>query len=98
MALDEPVLSELLVALRADGGTDVIRELAQWGLQSLIEAEATEVIGAEPWERSEGRVNERNGHRRRVLSTLTGDLEVGIPKLRRGSFLPSVLEPRRRID
>lgn len=98
MALDESVLSELLAAIRAGDGTDLIRELAQWGLQQLINIEATAVIGAEPWERTPTRANERNGTRPRKLSTLTGDLEVGIPKLRRGSFFPSVLEPRRRID
>ena len=98
MDLEESVLSELLTAIRAGEGTDLIRELAQWGLQQLINAEATAVIGAEPWERTPARTAERNGTRPRTLSTLTGDLDVGIPKLRRGSFFPSVLEPRRRID
>lgn len=41
---------------------------------------------------------ERNGHRPRTLSTEAGDIELGIPKLRKGSFFPSILEPRRRID
>ena len=49
MALDESALSELLVALRdRDGGVDLVRELAQWLAQELIEAEATEAIGAGP--------------------------------------------------
>jgi len=99
MALDESALSELVVALRTrDGGVDLVRELAQWLAQELIEAEATETIGAGPYERSEGRVTERNGHRPRVLTTKAGDLELSIPKLRKGSFFPSILEPRRRID
>ena len=64
MALDESALSELVVALRTrDGGVDLVRELAQWLANELIEAEATEVIGAGPYERTEGRVTERNGHR-----------------------------------
>ena len=67
-------------------------------LQALIEAEATAVIGAEPHERTETRTNQRNGHRPRLLSTKAGDVELAIPKLRRGSFFPSVLERRRRID
>ena len=46
----------------------------------------------------ETRTNERNGHRPRVLSTKAGDVELALPKLRRGSFFPSILEPRRRID
>lgn len=75
-----------------------MRELAQWLAQELIEAEATEVIGAGPYERAEGRVTERNGHRSRTLTTKAGDLQLAIPKLRKGSFFPSILEPRRRID
>ena len=98
MALDESVLSELLAAIHAGEGLDVVRELAQWATQQLIDAEAAAVIGAEPWERTATRTAERNGTRPRVLSTKTGDLELRIPKLRKGSFFPSVLEPRRRID
>lgn len=40
----------------------------------------------------------RNGTRPRTLTTKAGDLELAIPKLRRGSFFPEILEPRRRID
>jgi putative transposase len=99
MALDESALSELVVALRTrDGGIDLVRELAQWLANELIEAEATERIGAGPYERSDERVTERNGHRLRTLTTKAGDLELAIPKLRKGSFFPSILEPRRRID
>ncbi|HWM73617.1 MAG TPA: IS256 family transposase [Nocardioides sp.] len=98
MALDESAVSDLLDALRAGEGTDLVRELAQWALQQLIEAEATAAIGADPWERTGDRVTHRNGHRPRVLSTKAGDLQLGIPKLRKGSFFPELLEPRRRID
>ena len=98
MALSESAVEELLVALAVGEGTDLVRELARWALQELIEAEAVEAIGAERWERSPGRVSHRNGHRSRVLSTKAGDLQVGIPKFRKGSFFPEILEPRRRID
>jgi putative transposase len=98
MALDESGLSELLAAFDAGDGGDLIRDLARWALQQLIDVEATGVIGAGRYERNASRVNERNGRRQKVISTATGDLTVGIPKLRRGSFFPSVLEPRRRID
>jgi putative transposase len=98
MALEESAVSELLDALRVGEGSDLIRELASWALQQLIEAEAAEVIGAGRFERSAERTTHRNGHRRRVLSTKAGDLDVGIPKLRKGSFFPEILEPRRRID
>jgi putative transposase len=98
MALEESAVSVLLDALRVGEGTDLVRELAQWALQQLIEAEASEKIGADPWERDPGRVTHRNGHRPRVLSTKAGDLQIAIPKLRKGSFFPELLEPRRRID
>ena len=73
-------------------------------MQQLIEAEATTFIGADRHERTETRIAQRNGHRPKLLSTPAGDVELGIPKqlgipkLRQGSFLPSLLERRRRID
>ena len=98
MALSESALSELRAAIDVGRGGDLIRQLAEWGLQQFIEAEAAEVIGAGRYERSDARSTERNGHRPRVLSTKAGDLTLKIPKLREGSFFPSILEPRRRID
>ena len=99
MALDESALSELLVALRArDGGVDLVRELAEWLAQALIETEAAQRIGAGRYERNDERVTHRNGHRSRLLTTKAGDLHLEIPKLRQGSYFPSILEPRRRID
>lgn len=56
------------------------------------------MIGAGRYERSEDRVTQRNGHRAKLVSTPAGDLELAIPKLREGSFFPSLLERRRRID
>jgi putative transposase len=91
-------VTELLEAIRASGDIDVIRRGLEWVLQALIEAEATEVIGAAPHERSESRTTQRNGGRARLLSTKAGDVELRIPKLRQGSFFPSILERRRRID
>jgi putative transposase len=98
MALSKSALSELLDALRAGGDLDVIREGLALVLQALIDAEATQHIGAQPYERSEQRTAHRNGSRSRLLSTKAGDVELRIPKLREGSFFPALLEPRRRID
>ena len=98
MALSKSALSELLDALRAGGDLDVIREGLALVLQALIDAEATQHIGAQPYERSEQRTTHRNGSRSRLLSTKAGDVELRIPKLREGSFFPALLEPRRRID
>jgi len=67
-------------------------------MQELIDAELTAVIGAAPHERADTRSNQRNGSRSRLLSTLAGDVELQIPKVRVGSFFPSLLEPRRRVD
>jgi hypothetical protein len=64
----------------------------------LIDLEATQVIGAARYERTENRTTHRIGSRARLLSTKAGDVELAIPKLRHGSFFPSLLEPRRRID
>jgi transposase-like protein len=98
MALDKDALSELLDALRAGGDIDVIRAGMQLVAQALIELEATQQIGAGRYERTPERATHRNGARDRLLSTKAGDLELRIPKLRQGSFYPSLLEPRRRID
>jgi putative transposase len=98
MALSRSALSELLDAFRAGDGVDLIRESVRTVLQELIEAEATEAIGAGRYERTEFRVTDRNGSRPRLLTTKAGDVALSIPKLRAGSFFPSVLEPRRRID
>ncbi|GAB3868119.1 IS256-like element IS1553 family transposase [Nocardioides maradonensis] len=98
MALPQSALSELLDAFRTGDGVDLIRESVRVALQELIEIEATERIGAAPYERTPDRVTDRNGHRPRMLTTKAGDVELRIPKLRKGSFLPVILEPRRRID
>jgi transposase-like protein len=98
VALTQFDLSELLDALRAGGDVDLIRSSVELVLQALIDAEATEVIGAARHERSESRTNQRNGTRPKLLATKAGDVELAIPKLRHGSFFPSILERRRRID
>jgi putative transposase len=88
-----------LVAHLADGDSkDLFRRLLERGMQDLIDAELTAAIGAELHERTETRTNQRNGGRSRTLSTPAGDIELRIPKLRVGSFFPSLLEPRRRVD
>src|ERR687886_1844675 len=98
MALDRSVLTDLLDALRSSGDLDFMREAMQLVLQALIDLEATQVIGAARYERTDNRPPPRNGSRSRLLSTKAGDVELAIPKLRHGSFFPSLLEPRRRID
>jgi putative transposase len=98
MTLSQSALSELLDAIRAGGSVDVMREAMTLVLQELIELEAAQAIGAGRYERTDERTTHRNGSRGRLLSTKAGDVELRIPKLRAGSFLPTLLEPRRRID
>jgi putative transposase len=98
MALDRSALLELLEALKVADVDERIRTATEALYQALIEAELTAVIGATPHERTEARTAQRNGSRPRTLSTTAGDLELRIPKLRTGSFFPSLLERRRRID
>ena len=98
MALPQSALSELLDAIRAGGSVDVMREAMTLVLQELVELEAAQAIGAGRYERTGERTTHRNGSRGRLLSTQAGDIELRIPKLRSGSFFPSLLEPRRRID
>jgi transposase-like protein len=98
MALDQSALLEVLEALKAAEVDDKIRQAAETIYQALIEAELSAVIGAAPHERTAARSGHRNGHRLRTLSSSAGDLELRIPKLRAGSFFPSLLERRRRVD
>ncbi len=98
MTLPQSAVSDLLDALRAGEGVDLVRESVRMVLQELIETEAAQVIGAARYERAPGRTTERNGSRPKLLTTKGGDVTVAIPKLRQGSFFPSILEPRRRID
>lgn len=96
----ESALSDLAARLSgADASLSTsLRDILAAALQELIEAELTAVIGAGHGERTPERVTQRNGHRPKLLSTPAGDVEIGIPKLRTGSFFPELLEPRRRID
>jgi putative transposase len=100
MTAHESALSDLAARL---AGTDPslstsLRDILAAALQELIEAELTQVIGAASGEHTATRTAMRNGHRPKLLSTPAGDVEVGIPKLRTGSFFPELLEPRRRVD
>ena len=92
---------DLLELLRkqADGGDlDFLREAVAVLAQAVMDAEVSEQIGAAHGERSETRLTRRNGYRPRRWDTRVGTIELGIPKLREGSYFPSLLEPRRRSE
>ena len=98
MALDQSALLDVLEALKGADVEDRIKQAAATIYQALIEAELSSVIGAGPHERSDARTAQRNGHRPKTVTTTAGDLQLQIPKLRTGSFFPSLLERRRRVD
>src|SRR5215210_7203639 len=83
--------------LREEHG-DVIRESVRVVAQELMEAEVSELIGAQRGERTEDRATHRNGYRARRWDTRAGEIELQIPKIRRGSYFPSILEPRKRSE
>jgi len=91
----EQVVSYLL----EEEGLDFLRESLRWVVQQLMEAEVSELVGAGLGERApEERLTHRNGYRARSWSTRAGELELAIPKIRRGSYFPSFLEPRKRSE
>lgn len=78
---------------------DVLRELVKVFVERLMSEQADSICGAPYGERSEERVNKRNGYRERAVDTRVGTIEVGIPKLREGSYFPTwLVEPRRRAE
>lgn len=98
--MNEPTIA-LLEYLRNSGvelDGDFLRESIVLLTRLLMEAEVSEQIGAERYERSEGRVSERNGYRERGWETRVGEIPLRIPKLRRGAYFPSFLKPRRRAE
>lgn len=91
-------LKELLRKHKLDIDGDFLREGVQIMMQMLIELEAEQQIGAGRYERKPERVTYRNGYRRRLWETRVGEVPLKIPKLREGTFFPSLLEPRKRSE
>src|SRR6266545_3989166 len=99
MAETKRMTAEQVVGYLLEGeGLDFLRESLAWVVQQLMEAEVSELIGAEHGERNSERLTHRNGYRARQWATRAGEIELAIPKLRRGSYFPSFLEPRRRSE
>jgi transposase-like protein len=82
-----------------DGDTDLARAMLAAFAQTLMSGEASAVCGAEFGERSDERVNSRNGYRHRDWDTRVGTIDLAVPKLRQGSYMPTwLLVPRRRAE
>jgi transposase-like protein len=77
---------------------DFLREGVRVLAQELMELELAEHVGAERHERSPERSGYRNGYRERPWDTRVGSIELHVPRVRDGSFFPSLLEPRRRAE
>jgi len=77
---------------------DFLKEALTLLINALMDAEVTTIIGAEKYERNENRSNYRNGYRQREWDTRVGTLQLSIPKLRHGSYFPSLLEPRKMSE
>lgn len=92
-------MGEILRKRLLEAGPDQLREMVQMFAEALMSAEADGLCGAAYGERSEDRVNRRNGYRQRRWDTRVGSIELAIPKLRSGSYFPDwLLEPRRRSE
>jgi putative transposase len=89
---------EALGKVLGDEHADVLRDSVRMILGELMEAEVAKLAGAERYEHTPERVAQRNGYRQRGWDTRVGTLELAIPRLRSGSYMPSFLEPRRRSE
>jgi putative transposase len=100
MAETKRMATDEVVGYLLEGeGLDFLRESLTWVCQQLMEAEVSELVGAARGERApEERLAHRNGYRSRAWATRAGEIELAIPKIRRGSYFPSFLEPRRRSE
>jgi putative transposase len=92
--------ASMALAELAENGADVdiVRDLLAYIAQRLMELDADGRCGAEYGERSDGRVNSRNGYRECRWETRAGAIDLKIPKLRKGSYFPGFLEPRRTAE
>jgi putative transposase len=95
---DRMTIEEVVREVLRDEHADVIRESVRAVAQEIMEAEVSELIGAQHGERTEDRATHRNGYRARRWDTRAGEIELQIPKIRQGSYFPSILQPRKRSE
>ena len=88
----------LLELIEKGADADLVRELLAFASERLMAAEVDQLTGAAAGVRSLDRINHRNGYRERGWETRVGRIELAIPKLRKGSYFPAFLEPRRTAE
>ncbi len=91
-------LQDVLRKAQLEGNVDFLREGAQVLAQALMELEVPQHVGAERQARSPERTGQRNGYRERQWDTRVGTLDLGVPRVRDGSYFPALVEPRRRAE
>jgi putative transposase len=91
-------MMSLRTLLEKSSDAELLREMVGFAAQRLMELEVEGLTGAAHGERSPERINHRNGYRDRVWETRAGAVELRIPKLRRSSYFPGFLEPRRMAE
>jgi len=91
-------MMNLRALMEKSSDADLLREMIGFAAQRLMELEVGSLTGAGHGERSAERINHRNGYRERDWETRAGTVELRIPKLRRGSYYPCFLEPRRMAE
>src|SRR5687768_17372022 len=84
--------------LEKSADADLLREMIAFAAERLMELEVQGLTGAGYGERAPGRLAQRNGYRARDWETRAGTVELRIPKLRKGSYFPGFLEPRRMAE
>jgi transposase-like protein len=88
----------LRTLLEKSSDADLLRDMVGFAAHRLMELEIAGLTGAAHGERSPERINHRNGYRDRIWQTRAGAVELRIPKLRKGSYFPAFLEPRRLAE
>jgi transposase-like protein len=88
----------LLELLEKGADADLVRDMLAFAAERIMEAEAEVAAGAAKGARSPLREAHRNGYRERDWDTRAGRIELAIPRLRKGSYFPSFLEPRRTAE